>query len=107
MTREMADDWPEAALLSLGRILELWLLLSLGMEERNYSLETDIIREAELSDLIYKHERSLLIKIRRQYNDLKHKTYFKIDKSIILVLIEEFSHLFKEMDSTPPILPEK
>lgn len=92
-TKNISEEWPEAALLSLGRILELWLLISLGRKKKGYSPFADFIRDAELVGLIEKPERKLLSKIWRAYNNLKHKTYFKVEKKFVISLIEEFSNL--------------
>ncbi len=93
-TKDISDDWSEAALLSLGRIIELWLLKLLGKEEKKIYHDEDIIRSAEIEGIINKHEVRLLNKIRREYNNLKHKLYYKIKKNIVVDLIEDFSNLF-------------
>lgn len=90
-TKNISKEWPEAALLSLGRIIELWLLISLGRKKKGYSPFSDIIRDAELVGLVGKYEGKLLRKIWRIYNNLKHKTYYKVEKQLVIDLIEEFS----------------
>ncbi|MHA1755152.1 MAG: hypothetical protein ACTSVV_00175 [Promethearchaeota archaeon] len=92
-TVAISDDWAEAGLLNLGRILELWLLYSLGM--KSASLEIDLIRKAEVAGLLDKNEVKLLRKIRTNYNNLKHKIYYKIDNKVIKAMVENFSKLFK------------
>ncbi len=92
-TIEISEQWAEAGLLNLGRIVEHWLLNKLGM--KNAPLFFDLIREAEIAGLIDKNEVKLLRYIRTNYNDLKHKTYYKIDIEDINLKVKSFSNLFK------------
>lgn len=92
-TIEIAEQWTEVALLNLGRIVEYWLLNTLGMKSASFSF--DLIRETEIAGLIDEHEVKLLRNIRTNYNNLKHKTYYKIDTKEIKTMIENFSNLFK------------
>ena len=92
-TIEISEQWAEAGLLNLGRIIEHWLLHDLGMN--NAPLFSDLIREAEIAGLIDKNEVKLLREIRTSYNNLKHKTYYKIDKEEIKSMIKNLSNLFK------------
>jgi hypothetical protein len=92
-TIEISEQWAEAGLLNLGRILEHWLLNKLGM--KSAPLFFDFIREAEIADLIDKNEVKLLRNIRTNYNNLKHKTYYKIDMEDIKLMIKNLSNLFK------------
>ncbi|MHA1385380.1 MAG: hypothetical protein ACTSR3_16630 [Candidatus Helarchaeota archaeon] len=92
ITKKNSKNWPEAALLSLGRIIEIWLRIALGKKEEISLRDIDILREAEICGIINKHGRRLLSKIRRHYNGVKHKIYYKIDKDLISNLIEEFSN---------------
>ena len=55
----------------------------------------DLIREAEIAGLIDKNEVKLLRNIRTNYNDLKHKIYYKINFEDIKLIVKNFSNLFK------------
>lgn len=92
-TKEIVENWPEAALLNLGRICELWLLILLDKESSGFN--EDSLKLAERSNIIDKDEFKFLKKIRRNYNDLKHKRYYKVDKSLIFSFIIDFSKFFK------------
>ena len=85
---EILNVWPEAALLNIGRIIELWLKNEL--EYRSLEKFDDIIRFAEVDGLISKQERKLLSLIRKNYNDIKHNLYYKVDKAVISKLISDF-----------------
>ncbi len=91
-TIEISEQWAEAGLLNLGRIVEHWLLHELGMN--NAPLFFDLIREAEIAGLIDKNDVKLLRDIRNNYNNLKHKIYYKIDTKVVKIMIENFSNLF-------------
>jgi len=91
-TIEISEQWAEAGLLNLGRIIEHWLLNNLGMN--NAPLFFDLIREAKIAGLINKNEVKLLRDIRTSYNNLKHKIYYKIDTKDVKIMIENFSNLF-------------
>ncbi|MEE9377457.1 MAG: hypothetical protein V3V33_05430 [Candidatus Lokiarchaeia archaeon] len=92
-TKEISKQWAEAGLLNLGRIIEHWLLNNLGM--KSAPLFFDLIREAEIAGLIDKNEVKLLRDIRTSYNNLKHKTYYKIVTREVKIMIENFSNLFQ------------
>ncbi len=92
-TKEIVENWPEAALLNLGRICELWLLLMLNKESSGFN--EDSLKLAERNNKIDKDEFKFLKKIRRNYNDLKHKRYYKVDKSLIFGFINDFSKFFQ------------
>lgn len=92
-TKEMAEYWPEAALLSLGRICEMWLLTQLNLESTGFN--QDLLKLAERYNIVDKHEFKFLKKIRKNYNDLKHKRYYNIDKGLIFSLINFLSKIFK------------
>ena len=62
---------------------------------KNAPIFFDIIREAEISGQINKNEEKLLRNIRTNYNNLKHKTYYKIDIDKIKLMIKSFTNLFK------------
>ena len=91
-TITISEQWPEAGLLNLGRIIELWLLTSLG--KKKSLREVDIIREAEIAGILDKHGVKLLRNIRTNYNNWKHKTYYTIETEDIRTLVESFSNLF-------------
>lgn len=71
----IVDDWPESALINIGRIIELWLKHKL--EYRILKKYDDIIRFTEVDGIISKQERKLLSKIRKNYNDLQNRNFFK------------------------------
>jgi len=75
----------------LGRICELWLLLSLYKKHKNYS--EDLIYQAEKLNIITKNQGKLLRKIKKNYDYLKHRTYFKLDKEFTIELIHQFSDM--------------
>ena len=91
-THAIYEQWAEAGLLNLGRIIELWLLTCLG--KKNASRDVDIIREAQIAEVLDKHGVKLLRNIRTNYNNLKHKTYYKIEIEDIKAMVEDFSKLF-------------
>ena len=92
-TKEISEQWAEAGLLNLGRIVEHWLLNKLGMKSAPFY--SDLIRDAEIAGLIDKNDIKLLRNIRTNYNDLKHKNYYKITNVEIKTMVEKFSNLFK------------
>ncbi len=92
-TKEISKQWAEAGLLNLGRIVEHWLLNKLGMKSAPFY--SDLIRDAEIAGLIDKNDIKLLRNIRTNYNDLKHKNYYKITNVEIKTMVEKFSNLFK------------
>jgi len=91
-TITISEKWAEAGLLNLGRIMELWLLTILG--RKSASRYVDLIREAEIACKLDKHEVKFLRNIRTNYNNLKHKTYYKIETEDIKTMVESFSNLF-------------
>lgn len=91
-TKEIVEYWPEAALLNLGRICEMWLLIMLDKETSGFI--QDSLKLAERNDIIDKDEFKFLKKIRRNYNDLKHKRYYKVDKDLIISFITDFNEFF-------------
>ncbi len=92
-TIEISEQWAEAGLLNLGRIVEHWLLNKMGMKSAPFY--SDLIRDAEIAGLIDMNERKLLRNIRSNYNDLKHKTYYKINNEDIKLMVKGFCNLFK------------
>ena len=93
---EILNDWPEAALLNVGRIIELWLKHEL--EYRSVEKYDDIIRFAEVDGLISRQEGKLLSLIRKNYNDIKHNLHYKVDKTVISKLISDFLRKFSLVD---------
>lgn len=91
-TISISEHWAEAGLLNSGRIIELWLLTNLGYESAPFC--ADLIREAEIAEILDKHEVKLLRNIRTNYNNLKHKAYYKIEPKVIKAMVESFSNLF-------------
>jgi hypothetical protein len=91
-TIAISEQWAEAGLLNLGRIIELWLLTSLG--KRSAFRYVDLIREAEIAGILDKHGVKLLRKIRTNYNYLKHKIYYRSETRDIKTMVEGFSNLF-------------
>ena len=91
-TITISEQWAEAGLLNLGRIIELWLLTSLGMKSTPRFV--DLIREAEIAGILDYHETKFLRKIRTNYNNLKHKTYYKIETEDIKSMVKSFFNLF-------------
>jgi len=91
LTKLTSKNWPEASLLSLGRICELWLLLALDKKYKEYY--EDLIKKAEKRGIINKNQGKLLYKIKRNYDYLKHKANYQVDKGFIIELINQFSNI--------------
>lgn len=91
LTMELSKEWPEASLLCLGRICELWVLKLLGRKHK--PPREDIILKSIMSKIINQHQGQLLYKIKRHYNNLKHKTYYHTDSNFVGQLIEQLSNL--------------
>lgn len=87
------DSWLESALLNLGRVMEIWLVIELKIN-KNYGLDF-LIKEAEVRNLIDKHQLQLLMNIKKHYNDLKHQTTYKADKKVVKTLFNDFISIFK------------
>jgi len=87
------DSWPESAVLNLGRVLEIWLLIELKANA-NYGLHF-LIKQAEVRNLIDKHQLRLLVNIKDHYNDLKHQTSYKVDKKVVKTLFNDFVSIFQ------------
>ncbi|MEJ2251954.1 MAG: hypothetical protein P8Y97_20125, partial [Candidatus Lokiarchaeota archaeon] len=90
-TKNLVEKWPEAALLSLGRIMEIWLLTNLKEENVNCR---DLIRMAVIRNIIDNHGKRLLNSIRKNYNDLKHNLFYHIDKNKIRRFVNQFNKIF-------------
>lgn len=90
--KESFETWPEATLLSLGRLLEIWLLMKLEVKS---SLGLFfLIRKAEIDGLIDNHQFKLLQNIRFHYNELKHNPSYELDEQILETLVIDFSNIF-------------
>jgi hypothetical protein len=90
-SKKIIDDHPISALLSIGRISELWLLN--GLNEQHKNPYDDLIRMAKTDGLITDHQEKLLGNIRRNYNGAKHKLYYKINKTQVKEFYRQFSIL--------------
>lgn len=92
-TQSIVQDWPEAALLSLGRIIEMWLLNQLNRENNIFG--NDLLKEAEINGIIDINEFKFFSKVRKEYNDLKHKRFFKANREAIYNFLSEFQKYIK------------
>ena len=90
---KIVDSWPESALLNLGRVLEVWLLVEMNAKI-NFGLNF-LIKEAEIRNLIDKHQFKLLMNIKNNYNSLKHEASYKVDKQLVQILFKDFLSTFK------------
>jgi len=90
--KKNSKDWPEASLLSLGRVCELWLLILLKKKHKNY--HESLISHAKNASFIDKNQALLLFKIKNNYDYLKHKLYYQIDAGLVNDLINQFSSFF-------------
>lgn len=84
--------WPEGSLLSLGRLIEIWLLIEL--KQNNSSGLFYLVRSAELNNFIDQHQKKLLLNITEHYNRLKHDRHYQIDNKTVITLISEFEKVF-------------
>lgn len=91
------DSWLESALLNLGRVLEVWLVIELKIN-KNYGLDF-LIREAEVRNLIDKHQLKLLMNIKKHYNDLKHQATYNADKKVVKTLFNNFVSIFNKTNT--------
>ncbi len=91
---EFLPNYPEAALMSLGRIAELWLLQMLEKEKRSF--KEDLIRMAHGEGLINKNQVKLLQSIRREYNLLKHTLIYSINENRLRNLLKKMSILLNQ-----------
>ena len=89
--KELLPKYPNAALLSLGRLAELWVLQILGKKRRNK--KEGRIGLAEGHDLINETQKDLLYSIRKEYNNLKHNLTYNVKNEVIQFLWERFSTL--------------
>lgn len=84
--------WPEASLISLGRLVEIWLLIEL--KQNNSPGLFNLIRSAEINNFIDQHQTKLLLNINEHYNHLKHDHYYQINKTTVITLLSEFEKIF-------------
>ena len=89
---KIVDSWSESALLNLGRVLEIWLLVEMNVK-KNFGLDF-LIREAEIRNLIDKHQFQLLMNIKNNYNSLKHEDSYKVDNLLVQRLFKDFFSTF-------------
>lgn len=92
MIKKEQKNWPEASLLSLGRLIEIWLLIELNQKHSPGLFY--LVRTAELNNLIDQHQKKLLLNINDHYNRLKHDRHYQIDDKTIIILISEFDKIF-------------
>lgn len=91
------DSWLESALLNLGRVLEIWLVIELKIN-KNYGLDF-LIKEAEVRNLIDKHQLKLLMNIKNHYNGLKHQATYNADKKVVKTLFNNFVSIFNKTNT--------
>lgn len=74
------------------------------MTERERNLLKYVLKDQYLDDfkkkvgIIDKNQGRLLFKIKHNYNYLKHKTYYQIDKDFIVELVTQFSNMMSVSD---------
>lgn len=90
---EEIDEWPESALLNLGRCIEIWLIIELEIMVNN-GLDF-LIKEAEIKGLIDKHQFQLLMNIKNHYNQVKHYATYKVNNKTVHILYNDFCSIFK------------
>ena len=83
------EDYPELALLNLGRICELYLLHQLQLDKK--SSELNLIWEAKNKDLLTNQQVRTFESIRKEYNALTHQLYYSINQENIAQLWKSFS----------------
>jgi hypothetical protein len=86
--------YPEVALLSLGWIAEQCLLLLLDLPEKG--IYDDLIRLAEVKEIISPKIGKFFRLVRGQYNKLKHKAYYRVDPQVLKAIIEQFRELVND-----------
>lgn len=91
--KQIRKEIPEASLLLLGRIAELWLLIGLKMDfsPKNF----DLISEAEEQGILDNQSKKLLLNIRNHYNRLKHQRFYNIADCKLDEWIELFEMFLK------------
>ena len=71
----------------------MWILTTLDRPNGQYG--EDLVKEAELQDIITKQEFKLLKKIKHEYNNLKHKRYYCCKKERVNNLVSKFQAIIK------------
>ncbi len=92
-TQEITQTFPEAALLSLGRLAELWLMLTLGITSKGP--DEDLIRMAYINAVIDESQGKFLRRIRTAYNHLKHDPTHRVQAEFVAELVVQFSPYIK------------
>lgn len=83
------DDYPELALLNLGKIAELFLIQLIGKE---YSQKgTNLAWKAKYAGLITNQQVKVFESIRREFNALKYRLDYSVDQNKIIQLWKNFS----------------
>ena len=90
----LIEDYPELALLNLGRISELYLLQLLQLNNKPYGL--NLAWEARTKELLTNSQVKLFESIRKETNALKHQLYFAVNQEKITQLWKNFSSLMKK-----------
>jgi len=88
------DAWPESALLNLGRIMEIWLLKRLDLDQNSGLFF--LIKSDSTQNLIDNHQFKLLMNIKDEYNALKLEDSYHIDKKAIKTYFKEFWGVFSD-----------
>lgn len=65
----------------------------MGKKHKGYY--EDLIKKAEMKSIINENQGKLLYKIKHHYNNLKHKTYYQVEKDLVEELINQFSDIIR------------
>jgi len=82
-----------AAMLSLGRIAELWCVLLLNQKEKE--IKQNLIQDLKEAKKIDEHQARLLNQIRIKYNSIKHKSDFRLKEEEVVSLYNAFCDLLR------------
>jgi len=82
-----------AAMLSLGRIVELWCVLLLSQKEKE--IKQNLIQDLKEAKKIDEHQARLLNQIRIKYNSIKHKSDFRLKEEEVVSLYNAFCDLLR------------
>ncbi len=88
-TQLLTRTFPEAALLSLGRLAELWVMLTLGVTSK--SRDEDVITIALINTAIDESQAKFLRRIRAPYNCIKHDPTQRVQPDFVTELVAKFS----------------
>jgi hypothetical protein len=91
--KELMKISPESTLLSLGRLLELWLMKILDIDSSK--MGDDMITIAHLNDKITENQAKLFRTIRWHYNKLKHFSRYNILSCDLSIFLEKFAESLK------------